>query len=321
MRSDFLRRLRDRYPGNTAAQIDPLQDLLVKYREFRSSAVIDGAVTAAALSVDQLKSGAIDPLAEKAVHATNPNFNPWALHSDAEWQAIVNSAKGKYFEYWVENQLNNGHAVGDVVLPSGYRAVVADSMNQPGWDLKILGGNGYVHEYLQLKVTDSTSYIHEALTKHPDIKILATSDVAERLGGNHMVLDAGMSEDHLRHVVDVGLGHSESLLGDFWDHFHPVIPLLIIAGMHGYKVAVGRQAVAHAVEVASARAQRALVTTSVGALAKVVGLGWFSIPAALLAGYWVTELQSIDDLVRHMQEKNRKLRLQARTYELQAELS
>lgn len=95
MRSDFLRQLRDRYPGSTSAQIDPLQDLLAKYREFRSSAVMDGAVAAAALSVDLLKSGAIDPLAEKAIHATNPNFNPWALHSDAEWQAIVNSAKGK----------------------------------------------------------------------------------------------------------------------------------------------------------------------------------------------------------------------------------
>lgn len=194
-------------------------------------------------------------------------------------------------------------------------------MNQPGWDLKILDGNGHEQEYLQLKATDSTSYIHEALTKYPDIKILATSDVAEHLGGNHMVLDAGMSEDHLRHVVDAELGHSESLLGDFWGHFHPVIPLLVIAGMHGYKVAVARQTVADAMEVASARAQRALVTTSVGALAEVVGLGWLSIPAALLAGYWVTELQSIDDLVRHMQEKNRKLQLQARTYQLQEELS
>ena len=140
---------------------------------------------------------------------------------------------------------------------------------------------------------------------------------AGHLGDHHMVLDAGMTEDSLRHVVDTGLGHGESLLGGFWDHFHPVIPLVVIAGMHGYKVAVGTQTIADAMEVAGARAQRALVTTSAGTIAKVIGLGWFSIPAALLAGYWVTNQQNIDELADFYRERNRRLRLQANSYPMQ----
>lgn len=320
MDKDFLRRLRARYGnddgGGGEAPADPLESLLAKYRQFRTTSTIDGATAATALSIDQLKAGHIDPLAEKAIHATNPNFNPWAWHGDAEWQAIVNSAKGKYFEYWAADQLNHGHAVGDLVLPSGYKAVVADSMNQPAWDLRIVDDHGHVQDYLQLKVTNSASYIHEALTRYPDIKILATSDVADHLGTNHMVIDAGMSEDHLRSVIDTGLDHHDSLLAGFWDHFHPVLPLIVIAGMQLHSVAVGKQSVRDAIEVANARGQRALVTTSVGALAKLLGLGWFSIPAALLAGYWFTGLQTIDELVSEMQQRNRSLRLQGRWYRL-----
>lgn len=320
MRNDFLRGLQARYGskggGHHSVPIDPLESLLAKYREFRSTTTIDGAAAAAALSIDQFKEGHVDPLAEKAIHATNPDFNPWEWHSDAEWQATISSAKGKYFEYWVADQLNHGHSVGDVALPSGYKAVVAESMNQPGWDLRILDDQGHVSDYLQLKATTSTAYIHDALTRYPDIKILATSDVAGHLGDHHMVLDAALTEDSLRDVVNVTLDHSDSLLGHFWDHFHPAIPLMVVGGMHGYKVAMGTQTIADAMELAGARAQRALVATSVGAIAKVVGLGWFSIPAALLAGYWVTSQQSIDELVSFFRERNTRLRLQADSYRL-----
>jgi len=321
MRHDYLRELHGRYGGNGGSGdgrplVDPLESLLKKYRGFRSSATIDGAVAAAALSVDQLKAGHIDPLAEKAIHATNPDFNPWAWHSDAEWRAIVSSAKGKYFEYWVADQLNHGYAVGDVVLPSGYKAVVADSMNQPGWDLKILDDHGHVNEYLQLKATTSVGYIHEALTRYPDIKILATSDVAEHVGDHHMVLDAHMTEDSLRHVIDSSLGHDPSLLGNFWDHFHPILPLLAIAGMQTHAVLIGKQTVAEAMEVANARVQRSLFMSIVGAIAKIGGLGWFSIPAVFLAGYWFTGKQRIDDLARFFRQRNQWLQLQADSYRL-----
>lgn len=319
MDNDFLRGLRARYGDNNRSDNvgpDPLEGLLAKYRQFRTSSVIDGAAAATALSLDQLKAGNIDPLAAKAIHATNPHFDPLAWHSDAEWQAIVNAAKGKYFEYWVADQLNHGHAVGDLVLPSGYKAVVAESMNQPGWDLRIVDDNGHVQDYLQLKVTNSASYIHEALTRYPDIKILATSDVADHLDTNHMVINAGTTEDHLSNVIDASLDHHDSLLAGFWDHFHPIFPLIVIAGMQLHSVAVGKQSVRDAIEVANARGQRAFVTTSIGALAKILGLGWFSIPAALVAGYWFTGRQTIDQLVREMQERHHWLQLQGEWYRL-----
>lgn len=316
MLSDYLHELSRRYPLPPDAPVDPLQPLLVKYREFRATSLLDGATAAAGLTVDELRAGHIDPLVAKAIHSTNPTFDASGWHSDAEWQGIINAAKGKYFEYWVEDQLNHGHAVGDVLLPDGYYAKVAEALNQPGWDLQIRDAAGVVQDYLQLKVTDNTAYIHEALTRYPEIKILATSEAASHLGSNDMVLDAAMTEDQLRQSVEVALDDHGSILGEFWSYFHPVLPLLVIASMHGYKVAVGKQRVNDAVEVAVARAQRALVTTSVGALAKVMGLGWFSIPAALLAGYWVTESQTIDQLAGHLRRQSQMLALQGQRYRL-----
>jgi hypothetical protein len=264
-----------------------------------------------------MRSESINPLVERAINDTNPGFSKWDYHDDGEWQAIINSAKGKYFEYIVADKLNRGEVVGDVVLPDGHKAVLAESMNQPGWDLQIVDAHGHVNDFLQLKVTDSASYIHEALTRYPDIKILATSDVAEQLGGNHLVLDAAMSEDQIRHAVNAALEHSDGFLEGFWDHFHPVLPLLITAAMQGYQVAVGKRDIQHAIEVGSARAQRALVTTSVGALAKAIGLGWAAIPAALLAGFWITDAQNIDGLIAQLKKSNWRLLLQARSYHLQ----
>ena len=42
-------------------------------------------------------------------------------------------------------------------------------MTQPGWDMRIVGPDDEVSLYLQLKATDSFSYIKRALQRYPDI--------------------------------------------------------------------------------------------------------------------------------------------------------
>ena len=122
----------------------------------------------------------IDPRLVDAIRVTNPSLSDEHLFglSGEELQGAVNTAKGKYFEYLVADRLNAGEQVGPVLLPDGYHAVLADSLNQPGWDMRIVGPDGATADYLQLKATDSAGYIQEALHRYPDIEILATHEVA-----------------------------------------------------------------------------------------------------------------------------------------------
>jgi hypothetical protein len=142
-----------------------------------------------------------------------------------ELQGAINTAKGKYFEYLVADQLNAGEQVGPVLLPDGYRAVLAESLNQPGWDMRIVGPDGATADYLQLKATSSAGYIQEALHRYPDIEILATHEVA----ASGLVLESGVKEselhDQVLSAIDV---MDESVTECFLDYFSPLLPLVAI---------------------------------------------------------------------------------------------
>ena len=86
----------------------------------------------------------IDPRLVEAIRVTNPSLFDDHLFglSGEELQGAVNTAKGKYFEYLVADRLNAGEQVGPVLLPDGYQAVLAVSLNQPGWDMRIAGPDG-----------------------------------------------------------------------------------------------------------------------------------------------------------------------------------
>lgn len=159
--AQFLDRLIRKYerfqPDNDS--FDPMDDLVQRYRQYKNSLPIDLAAVATSLT---LNAGTeIDPLALKAIQDTNPNFNPDKLddYSNEELMGIVNSAKGKYFEYLVVEKLNAGETVGDVTLPDGYRAALAGSINQPGWDLRILDESGRTAELLQLKAKIGRAHV------------------------------------------------------------------------------------------------------------------------------------------------------------------
>lgn len=310
MNHAYLRELTNRYAGPADDDPGAFEDLRKRYRQYKSTQLIDLAAVASTLGLDNLSDRSLDPLALKAIKDTNPNFDPDRLfgYSDDEWMGIVNSAKGKYFEYLVVDRLNSGQPVGDVVLPNGYTAHLADSMTQPGWDVKVLDGEGQVSEFLQLKATQSTDYIHHALTTYPDITILATSEVAQHLPHDSMVLDSNISERDIGSAVGASLDDTGSgFLDHFWESFHPIFPLLLIAGMQGYTVAVGKQSLTSAIDVAKARAARALTAAGVGTLVKVLGGGWFSIPAAIFSGWVFDRSQNIDDLTMATRKQNRLL--------------
>jgi hypothetical protein len=140
------------------------------YSTKRKQSLIDLVVDAANLAhtIRDDASRLNDPLVAAAIRDTNPTFDFSNPPTGQALEGAVNAAKGKYFEYLVVDRLNNGERVGDVVLPDGFTAKVAESMTQPGWDIQILDHNSRVADYLQLKATDNAGYIREALDRYPE---------------------------------------------------------------------------------------------------------------------------------------------------------
>ena len=120
MNHKYLAALRKRYRAYSSDEIDPMSDLIVRYRQFKNTRTLDLAAVALSLGDQPESSDDLNPLAVKALHDTNPNFDPSQVgkYSDQEWMGIVNSAKGKYFEYLVVDELNAGGTVGDISLPA-----------------------------------------------------------------------------------------------------------------------------------------------------------------------------------------------------------
>lgn len=225
----------------------------------------------------------VDPLLLKAIYDTNPSLTEtrlFALDGD-ELQGAVNTAKGKYFEYLVVEKLNQGEQVGPLLLEPGQSAVLAESMTQPGWDMRIVDDHGAVVEYLQLKATDSVGYIRSALENYPDVQILSTEEVAH----SGLVLDSDISDHALRSLVGSAVDAADvSLTEAFIDHFHPLLPLAAMALYEGHRLAVGAQSLDAFKMALARRGQRTTATQVLGAAVYALGGGYLSIPVALAGG-------------------------------------
>jgi hypothetical protein len=282
------RRLHDlarRYAANT--EIPPGEAFLHAFRRYLKAnreSLLDIVVAAASV---QISTGTwpedLDPLLLKAIHDTNPSLmqsNWFALDGEA-LQGAVNTAKGKYFEYLVADRLNQGQQVGPLLLEPGQQAVLAESMTQPGWDLRIEDEHGAVVEYLQLKATDSVGYIRTALERYPDIQILATGEVA----GSGLVLDSGITDQELRAQVVEGVDAMDaSLTESFLDHFHPLLPLAALALYEGRQLWIGEQSLDKFKLALARRSQRLVVTQAIGAAVYAMDGGLLSVPAAIFGG-------------------------------------
>lgn len=225
----------------------------------------------------------VDPLLLQAIYDTNPSLKEtqWFSLDEEAMQGAVNTAKGKYFEYLVVEKLQRGEQVGPLLLQPGQSAVLAESMTQPGWDLRIVDDHGATVEYLQLKATDSIGYIRSTLERYPDIEILATGEVAH----SGLVLDSGISDQTLRAHVGAGVDAADvSLSESFLDYFNPLLPLAAMALYEGYQLSVGAQSMDAFKLALARRSQRMVSTQLIGATVYALGGGYLAIPAALAGG-------------------------------------
>lgn len=280
--------------------------LFKKYLLKRRAGLADTAIVALGLSIDIINN-AENHLAIQALEMTNPNFDASKLdnYSEEELQGIINSSKGKYFELLVVDKLNNGESIGDVSLPEGYKAEIATSLNQPGWDIQISDDSGATADYLQLKATDNLAYIRQSLERYPDMRILATEEIEEidEMVIQSNVFNSGLSAD-IEGTVD---GQADTLLDDFLEGFNPFLPLALIAASQGYKLVTKKSTYKNALEAGRSRAEKALLISGVGALAYSLGLSWFSLPITLGAGVLINELTAYKELRKYFETAHKEL--------------
>ena len=121
-----------------------------------------------------------------------------ALEGD-ELLGLVSGIKGKLFEQKYAEYLNSG------ILPDGYAAVLAESANQSGWDLRIEGPNSETVEILQAKATDSLGYVMASLEKNPNIDVVTPEEVYGHLvmsGVSEGIINSGISNESLETSLD-----------------------------------------------------------------------------------------------------------------------
>ncbi len=124
------------------------------------------------------------------------------LHGQ-ELVGLINGVKGKLFEIKYVDYLNSGE------LPDGYTAHLAVSPIQPGWDIAVHGPDGHTAELLQLKAADSVSYVKDALIHHPDIHVVTTDEVYDKLVlhgaigdvSNSVISNTGLN-DHVANAAE-----------------------------------------------------------------------------------------------------------------------
>ncbi len=283
--SSRLNRLARKYAHS--GEVPPgaaFQHAFRRFLKANRESLLDVTVAAASVQVSMGDGPQdIDPLLLKAIHDTNPSLTEanWLALDGEALQGAVNTAKGKYFEYLVVDRLNQGQQVGPLLLEPGQQAVLAESMTQPGWDLRIEDEHGAVVEYLQLKATDSVGYIRDALERYPDIQILATGEVAN----SGLVLDSGITDQELRSQVQDGVDTVDASLSEsFLDHFHPLLPLAAMALYEGRRLWVGKQSMDGFKLALARRSQRIVVTQAIGAAVYALDGGLLSLPAAIAGG-------------------------------------
>lgn len=244
-----------------------LKNLYGKYAKDKQQSIVDALASGIALeSMLNSRSLEFTPQMEEAFQLAYPNVDISSLadRSTEELAGFISGWKGKLFEVEVRDHLNAGEWVGDLHLQPGQIAELAESATQPGWDLAILGSDGSIVDQLQLKATESLSYIQQALEKYPDHHILTTAEIGGHLPDHldGLVSATDISNDQITGAISDSLADSfgYSLL----DVLLPGLPLALIGITEAHGVASGKRSSERAIERAKNRTGKTIVACVAG---------------------------------------------------------
>lgn len=276
---------------------DAIVELYQHYIKKNEQALLDAAAAATAVSAlfltDQIDMSQVTPQMAEAFSLAYPNVDLASLagRSSAEIEGFLSAWKGKYFEVLVKDKLNAGEWVGDIHLEPGQEAMLAESTTQPGWDLQIINSDGSIAQELQLKATESLSYVKEALERYPDIDVLTTDEVGDAAEN---IFSSGFSNEALEETIrapmeDLLDGPIEELL----ETVLPGLPFALIAVGEGRQVLMGRKTFDIAMKEGLSRAVKTGAAIGAGALVAFFDGGLLSIPASFLTRLGIDRYQTM----------------------------
>lgn len=273
--ADELRTLASSYQvGSTSTTLADVKSLARDYIGKRKISILDAAAIAfafdALMSEDVFDVSKLTPEMTHAWELAYPHvpIESLANRSTEELAGAISGWKGKLFEVEVTERLNNGEWVGDLHLEDGQHALIAESPTQPGWDIQIIDDDGAIADQIQLKATESVSYVHEALERYPDTPILATHEVAARMDHLDSVMDSGIHEQALTDSVHEHLADASS--DAFGDGLIGAMPLSIIAATEAARVLAGKKTVDQALASGGDRIAKGVVSGAVATAVSVV---------------------------------------------------
>ncbi|MDA1096448.1 MAG: hypothetical protein O3B84_04240 [Chloroflexi bacterium] len=312
----LARRYREEYGAPSPGALLALQP---QEKDRGEAALIDAVSSAMALdsilNADEIDLAAITPPMMEAFSLSFPGqdlverIHEAADHSadSQEMIGFINNWKGKFFEVLVRDELNAGNPVGDVFLTAGQTARLAASINQPGWDLAIDNADGTVAELMQLKATDSLSYVKKALERYDSFRVLTTTEAVDE--ATEAILSSGMSVSELEdQILEPMADLFESPMEQMVDFVLPGLPFILITTTEGVKAMLRKQSFQEAFDRSVERGAKTGAGMAVGTVADLVGLGLVRMPVTMMTRIGIDRFQVHRGLVRRLASATRDLR-------------
>ena len=314
-----LNNLARSYPSQSR---DALSKLAARYSRRNELEVLELAALASDVSIDDITTLNLEPesnpLLREAFGLQYPNVSLESLKGATEerLQGLAKGVKGKYFEVLVSKKLNAGERVGDIHLEPGQEATLAASQNQPGWDLRIVEKDtGEVVQDLQLKATNSMSYVKSALEKHPDIKVVVPSELDAEAALRDDVIATGISNDNLGDETRTKLDElSEGNLKDLADNSAefgfdslPLVSAAVIFATEGGMVMLGRSTMKEAIQRGRGRLLRTGVYSTVGTVLMATPAGPIAVPTTIALRIAEGRIRNVSAAGEYMEEKSQEI--------------
>ncbi len=212
---------------------------------------------------------------------TDTDLQAIAARGESAQFGAINMMQGYLGEERALNAINSGA----VAVPDGRYATLAESSNQPGYDLVLLSNNGDPSVVAQVKISDSGAIIREHFERYPEIAIVYTNteaansllndpDITVLQPGDHFpnepghfVVDMGFTKDEIRSsAVDIMDGADGISLGDQIQDNIPWIALISIAGRAAYEYLDTDVSVNQILHAARRRIQQSLLASGTSTL-------------------------------------------------------
>ena len=181
---DFQRVVIDGFEHFIASNDDTVGNVSLRKQARQTEAIIGGAIyallTRTAVDGGIESQMVLDALRRSDAHlagASEAQLSNYLSHFNAEQlRGVANNVKGIYHEELWVRKYNESHT-------DTYAEQFRET-NHPGADVQIKDIKTHqVVDEIQLKATDSVSYVNEHIERYPDIEVQVTKETANRMDG------------------------------------------------------------------------------------------------------------------------------------------